>query len=258
MRSILLLLLLCCSTNVLANVDNSEPKRWFNTLQYSKITPDSINAYQATSSYFFADQQHSGVWDDYGYLDTDSNVSISYQNIDSESVTGFYGEGFINNWFVLAEVSDTDNFNNNTLGFGYVYNDNLKAAVRLESVENDNNTLWFSSYYNTQINDTDYFGAGFEIDEHVDNWQVSSRYFSHLGNSRYFTLDTAYENGEDNVFSALANYYFNTQFALGAGIQDSHLQLEAKYFINSRFFFTANFTDYDEGDETSIQFSAFF
>lgn len=55
-----------------------ESKQLFNQLNFAHVDGDE-NAYYVSSHYFFAPQQHSGVWDDFGYLNTDSNIQVAYQ-----------------------------------------------------------------------------------------------------------------------------------------------------------------------------------
>ena len=259
MRYLLPISLLALSCSATVSAQQSETRQWFNSIEYNTLenTDLDYDSTQLSSHYYFAPQQNTGVWDDYGYLDTDSNIALHYYESNGHDNFSFNGEGFYGNWFVSAELSDLSNLDNYSVGAGYLFNDSLKASVRMQEFEYGDEIFWFKAQYNHQLNDTDYIGFTIETDDDLDNWNTSSRYFNHLGNDRYFSLDVDYQDST-NALSAMANYYFNRNVAIGAGATDSDLQLEAKYFINSQYYFTANFTDYDSGDLYTVKFVAQF
>lgn len=260
MRYLIPLSLLALSATVKA--DQTDTRQWFNTAQYNTLE-NSTSDFDATflsTHYYFAPQQHSGVWDDFGYLDTDSNIKLDYYNSDSYENLSLYGEGFFyENWFATAEIFDLSETGNFSVGAGYLFNDALKVSVRLEEYEDFDSSYWFKAQYNHQLNSTDYIGFSAETTDEMQVWHLDSRYFAHLNNDRYLAIDASYTDSDfDSVFSALASYYFNRHLALGAGVDDSNLLVEAKYFINSQYYFTANFTDFDHGDLYTVKFVAQF
>lgn len=253
------LLAMSCSLPVIA----SEPRthQWFNTATYNtlKNTINDNDSVALSSHYYFAPQQHSGVWDDFGYLDTDTNIKLDYLNADDADNFGLFAEGFYNNWFASIELADLGETDDYSLGLGYVFAQSLKVSVRLAEFKAADTIYWFKAQYNHQLNDTDYLGFTIETDDDIDAWNASTRYFHRLSHERYVSVDLAYEdNGVDSVFSGMANYYFNRNVAIGAGVTDSHLQLEAKYFINSQYYFTAHFSDVEEGEQYAAKFVAQF
>lgn len=243
-------------------VQANEDKQWFNQVNHSRVEIGArdTNATVFSSRYFFAPQQHSGVWDDFGYLDTDSNIAVSY--FDTELDNGFAvgGEAFIQNWFVTASVSDLGNADDNyNVGFGYLHDDKLKLSVRFNQVDNGPNTTWFKAEYNHELNATDYIGATLEVDDELDVWSLSSRYFKHLGQEQYLSLDVSHiDTDSDSVTSGLVNYYFNRHFAVGVGSVDSDLLLETKWFIDDSYYFRASYQDLDQGELVNISFTAQF
>lgn len=261
MRYLIPLSILALSCSATVNAQQSETRQWFNSIEYNTLenTDLDYDSTQLSSHYYFTPQQNTGVWDDYGYLDTDSNIDLHYFESDGHDNFSLYGEGFYGNWFVIAELSDLSNLDNYSVGAGYLFNDSLKASVRMQEHEYGDEVYWFKAQYNHQLNDSDYIGFTIETNDDTDIWNTSSRYFSHLGDDRYFSLDVDYQgNDANNTLSAMANYYFNRNVAIGAGATDSDLQLEAKYFINSQYYLTANFTDYDSGDLYTVKFVAQF
>jgi hypothetical protein len=253
------LLVLSCSLPAIA----AEPTthQWFNTATYNTLenTANESDSVALSSHYYFAPQQHSGVWDDFGYLDTDTNIKLDYFNDDDVNNVGLFAEGFYNNWFASIELADLGETDNHSLSLGYVFAQSLKVSVRLDEFQSDDTVYWFTAQYNHQINENDYLGFTIEADSDVDAWSTSTRYFHHLSNERYVSVDLAYENsGTDSLLSGMANYYFNRNVAIGAGVNDSHLQLEAKYFINSQYYFKAQFSDTEEGEEYTAEFVAQF
>ena len=67
-----------------AATEQQVSKQWFNSINYTHVEHDrySFNGYQLASHYYFEEQQSSGVLDDYGYLDTDSNILVNYSGGD--------------------------------------------------------------------------------------------------------------------------------------------------------------------------------
>ena len=131
MRYLIPLSLLALSCTASVNAEQSASKQWFNTINYAKIDSRyySDNVYGLSTHYYFEEQQSSGVWDDYGYLDTDSNIRVNYFNSDYTDYLGLFGEGFYKNWFVTGEIYDVDDADDYTLGIGYLFADALKVSV---------------------------------------------------------------------------------------------------------------------------------
>ncbi|TMP37572.1 putative porin [Pseudoalteromonas rubra] len=244
----------------------TETKQWFNsaTAHDQDRTYDN-DALLLSSRYFFAPQQSSGVWDDFGYLDTDSNVSLKYYKDEYRNESSFAGEGYFSKEvFVVGRVADLDEIDDHyTYGIGYLYNDKLKLSVRRNEFDQIADSTWLKAEYNHQINDTDYLGVTIDTDDEVDNYTVSGRYFMHLDAERYISVDVSHHEvdlGDKDVSynTALVNYYFNRNIAVGVGSYDSDLALEGKYFLNDSYYLKAEYIDRDAGDETNLQFVAQF
>ncbi|MFC3032792.1 putative porin [Pseudoalteromonas fenneropenaei] len=262
MRSLLsvsILGLLSCASVQAAQLDT---KQWFNGLSYTNVDVahgSNLDVYAFATQYYLEAQDSSGVWDDYGYIDTDSNFYAFGYDAPGSDALGFGGEYFFNQFFVTAEVQDVDNFDNHSIGLGYLVSDNLKLSIRNQAIDNGSDVQWFKAEYLHYLNDTDYLGFNANIDDEFDAWSVSARYLKNIEADSYFTLDAEYlDNDGDGVFSAMADYYFTRNFALGAGVNDSDLQLEAKYFFNSSYYLTAHYLDRDNAEMFNLEFVAQF
>ncbi|MCF6436774.1 putative porin [Pseudoalteromonas sp. MMG022] len=260
MRYLLPLCTLLLPLSTFAATQNTSDKQWFNTAEFSHAEQNSLDAMVLSSSYYFAPQQNTGVWDDFGYLDTDSKVSASYTDTDFDNYFGLSGEAFYNNWFVNAQVQDLGEEDNHAIGFGYLYNDALKLSITKHVRENDSDPFWLKAQYNHQINESDYLGVTLDMQDDLDYWAVSTRHFKKLHGGAFFALDASHSDGDesDSVTAFMASYYFNTNFAVGAGLNDSDLQLEAKYFFSNTYFLRAYYSDSDQGDLVSVAFNAYF
>ena len=236
-------------------------KQWFNSIDYTHIENHrySFNAYHLVSHYYFEEQQSSGVLDDYGYLDTDSNIRVNYFNSDYTDYLGLFGEGFYKNWFVTGEIYDVDDTDDYTLGIGYLFADALKVSVNRDVREYGDDYFRLKAQYNLQINDKDYLGFSAETDDELDVWNVSARYFNHLSGSHYITVDVGHQDSLYNSASnAMISYYFGDHYAIGAGLDDSELVLQGKYFINDKYYLTANYTESGSAELYNLKFVAQF
>ncbi|MBD1583948.1 putative porin [Pseudoalteromonas sp. S16_S37] len=257
MRYLLPMTALLLPLSVLATSVQANDKQWFNSASYSHTEESSFNSLYLNSKYYFAEQQNTGIWDDYGYLDTDSNVSLSYTDNDAENFFSASGEAFYNNFFVNASVENLSKEDNHSIGFGYLYNDMLKLQVRTLRSDDHSDKTWFQAQYNHQLNESDYLGVTVGVQDAPDNWMVSTRYFKKLEGGSFFTIDASHEDYQNasSVRNIMANYYVDKTLAFGAGIYDSKLQLEAKYFLSDKYFYRFGYLD--RGNQVSVAFNAY-
>ena len=248
-------------TNCSIATEQQVGKQWFNSIDYTYLEHDDYNSdgYQLVSHYYFEEQQSSGVLDDYGYLDTDSNIRVNYFNTDSTDYLGMFGEGYYKNWFVTGEIYDVDDTDNYTVGVGYLFADALKVSVNKNEREYGDDYWRLKAQYNHQINEKDYLGFTAETDDELDYWNISARYFNHLSGSQYITVDVGHQDSVyDSASNAMLSYYFGNHYAIGAGIDDSELVLQGKYFFNDQYYVTANYTERGSGELYNIRFVAQF
>ncbi|MCO7249905.1 putative porin [Pseudoalteromonas sp. SSMSWG5] len=244
-----------------AATEQQVSKQWFNSINYTHVEHDrySFNGYQLASHYYFEEQQSSGVLDDYGYLDTDSNILVNYSGGDYYNDIGIFGEYFLNNWFAVADIRDVRDLDNYTLGIGYLFADALKVSVNRDVREYGDDYFRLKAQYNLQINDKDYLGFSAETDDELDVWNLSARYFNHLSGSHYITVDVGHQDSvNDSASNAMISYYFGEHYAIGAGLDDSELVLQGKYFINDKYYLTANYTESGSAELYNLKFVAQF
>ncbi|KZN53286.1 hypothetical protein N474_21485 [Pseudoalteromonas luteoviolacea CPMOR-2] len=251
MKILIILTITLCSSLCIANTE----KTWFNQATYTKFEDADDHSWQISSHYYFAPQAYFGVWDDFGYLDTDSNVLLTYTN-DTDVYTGAEGEMFIGNWFIplgIADLSQADE--DYSVGVGHLFYDRIKASISHQRLKNGEDITWFQGQLNIDLDPNAYIGLTANTDDSLDDWRVEVRYFRGLGEQRFFTLDLSHHNNSSkNQNDFIANYYFNQHFALGVGSQASHLMIEGKYFVNHSFFVKARYQEQSD-DEQSLEMS---
>ena len=256
MRTLISLSILAISCT---HVAASETKQWFNNASYTDHE-HAKNSQSLSSHYYFAPQQHSGVWDDFGYLDTDTNIALSYVDSGSDSMTGVSAEGFYGNWFGTISAPDLSESDNRTVGLGYLYNDALKVSISHNKLKYGSDFTLLQAQYNHQINESDYVGFTAVADDELDNWDISSRYFAHLKNDSFFALDVSHsESDQHSTTSIFADYYFTRNVALGVGKTGSYESIQAKYFFNNTYYLKAKYTKgYGSSDIIAASFTAQF
>ncbi|TMO57169.1 putative porin [Pseudoalteromonas phenolica] len=235
-----------------------ESKQSFNYVNFAHVDGGE-NAYHISTHYFLAPQQHSGVWDDFGYLNTDSNIQLAYQRTDHYRDLSVSGEWFATKeWFVSAGSSDVGHINDDTfVGFGYLFDNKLKLSARYEKHEHANNHTMLTAEYNHQINDTDYLGVTLNTESDFDTWSLASRYFMHIEGDSFFSVDMSHSDydGFDKT-NVIANYYISRNLSFGAGSYDSDLGIQAKYFFNDKFNLGGSIIDFDDGEIYQLSFTA--
>jgi len=240
-----------------------ESKQLFNNLSYMHLDGGDFgrttNAYQLSSHYFFEKQEHSGVWDDFGYLNTDSNIGVAYFNYDNTRDLSIAGEWFATpKWFVSAGSADVGHISDDAfVGFGYLFEDKLKVSARYEKHNGTNNRTMLTAEYSHQINETDYLGVTFETKSDFDTWSLSSRYFMHIEGDSFISVDLQHSDydGFDGT-NLIANYYLSRNLSFGAGSYDSDLGIQAKYFFNDKFHLGGSIIDFDSGEVYQLSFTA--
>ena len=238
-------------------------KQWFNEFDYQKDKGSDIGFKSISSRYYFAPQSYAGVWDEFGYLDTDSKVELAYTDDDVDDFVSAGAEVFVTEkWFIDASAQDLAHLDNNyLLGIGYLHGEKLK--VTLYHQEAERSVTGLKAEYNHMLNDVDYLGATLESQNGDELWVLSSRYFRQMRNNQYFSLDIEHIQSKDKTVgddstSVLVNYYFGTYFALGAGSADSDVVLQAKFFVSDDFYLVGQYTDVDDGDVAQLSLVAQF
>ncbi|QTH73359.1 putative porin [Pseudoalteromonas xiamenensis] len=216
-------------------------KSWFTSFQITDVEHISKNAYGLSSQYYFSPQDSSGTLDDWGYIDTDSNVSFDYAHFGSSNPVSVGGEYFADKFIVLGILSHRNGDNTGTAGFGYLFNDNLKTLVIYNE---DTEDTYLKAQYQHDLNSTDYLGFTASTDVEFDNMGISARYFALVNNGDHVAVNILYSDNEYNDYwSGGAKYYFGQQYSLGLGAIDSEVWVEADYFFSDEYYVTFNYLD---------------
>ena len=241
-----------------------QSKQLFNNFSYTHFDGGEFgrtaNSYYVSTRYFFDKQEHTGVWDDFGYLNTDSNIGIAYFNYDHERDLSISGEWFTTQeWFVSAGSTDLGHISDDAfLGFGYLFDDKLKVSARYEKRDGiNNNRTMLTAEYNHQINETDYLGVTLDTESDFDTWSLASRYFMHIEGDSFLSIDLQHSDYDrTDRTNVIANYYVSRNVSFGAGSYDSDLGFQAKYFFDDTFHIGGSIIDYDTGKVYQLTFTA--
>lgn len=243
--------------------DGPRTKQWFNEFDYQKDKGSDIGVTSISSRYYFAPQSYAGVWDEFGYLDTDSKVEIAYTDDDLDDVSSAGAEVFVTEkWFIDASAEDLAHLDTDyLLGTGYLYDEKLKLTLYHQEAERSVTGL--KAEYNHMLDDVDYLGVTLESQNGDELWILSSRYFRQMWDNQYFSLDIEHIQIKDKAVgndstSVLVNYYFGTHFALGGGSVDSDVVLQAKFFVSDDFYLVGQYTDVPGGDVAQLSLVAQF
>jgi hypothetical protein len=240
-------LLAACSIYGAEAAQSLPEKAWFNSVSLDKYKHSDKLALGVSSSYYFAPQSSSGTLDDWGYIDTDSSVSVGYSHYDGSNASSVGGEFFLKQFIVSGAYSDDSGDNASELGLGYLVNDQLKLKVNREH-QNKNTDYSYSAQYQHDLADGDYLGFAVTFGEQDS---LSARYFANVNGSDHVTLDVSYNHSDDdNDTSALAKYYVGQQYAFGAGVADGKAVLTGNYFFSDEYYLTFNYSN----DNTTLGF----
>ncbi|CCQ10467.1 hypothetical protein PALB_13340 [Pseudoalteromonas luteoviolacea B = ATCC 29581] len=234
-------MLALCFTGLLQANEAIPEKSWFNSIEHVRVdSSSSDNMTMVSSHYYFAPQGSSGVLDDFGYLDTDTNLQVAYADLPGSNVFSLGGEYFFENEvFLVGGVARSEGDNDHVFGVGYVFNGNVKTSI----TRNDNDTF-VSAQYLYALNSTDYLGFSAHTDVDFDEYTLASRYLGKRNNGDYVSVDVSYSDSfGSSVTSILGKYYFAQRFALGLGAVDSEITVTGNYFISDEYYLRANYLD---------------
>lgn len=206
-------------------------------------------------TYYFDKKESLGPYNEFEYINKVSNVGAAYTNWE----TGEYytaevsGELFVENFLIGAGYAE-DKFDNDATLFslGYLFSDDL--LVRVDAMDTDGaDTVYnISAAYNHQINETDYLGFTLATDDNTDYVTLSSKYFTHLGDDKYFTANVSFTDTDFGSTWALgSSYYFSKATSVSATLGDDDLyEVGAQHFFNENVALYASFASQDELVET--------
>ncbi|MBE0363331.1 hypothetical protein PULV_a3522 [Pseudoalteromonas ulvae UL12] len=240
------LLALACITS--AQVVVAADYQTFASLSYLDSKTSGYDGFVLNATHYFAAQTTGGVMDEFGYLDTDSKIFAELNNLGSDELVSVGGEYFYNeNFFVNGSYARYDDSDANSIGLGYLLNDNLKLSVFRFDSDNADEQFHINASYSHQLSGKDYIGVTFDSDTDFDVQQISARYFMALTEQQYLALNASvYHSEDDDILSAEANYYFNPAMSLGVGVSDSQWLVKTKMYIDNNIAVFASYQDQQE------------
>ncbi|WP_193050670.1 putative porin [Pseudoalteromonas undina] len=199
---------------------------------------DNNDTISVDSTYYFSPKSTLGPYDQFEYINKQSNVFGSYADDDSGDVTAIGGEYFVEDFVVGASYQNAD-YNSNdesyTLSAGYFFNPDLLAKVRFVDQKDGDNVTYFSLAYNHMLNDTDYVGITVESDDDFDSRLVAAKYFVDLQQGNYLTVEGTFVSLDeaDDQWNVETNYYFSKATSVFASYdKEDNYSFGAQHFIN--------------------------
>ncbi|NMM42449.1 putative porin [Pseudoalteromonas arctica] len=176
---------------------------------------DRNDTISVDSTYYFSPKATLGPYDQFEYINKQTNVYGSYNNDDFRDITDIGGEYFTENFVVGAKyrnfngdgVSSIDIIN---VSAGYFFNPNLLLKATLTDVEDGDTSVMFELAYDHKLNSTDYIGFTVTSDDEFDYRAVNAKYFMDLKQGNYLTVEgTVVDTDKDGSSWVLgSNYYF--------------------------------------------------
>ncbi|WP_024605560.1 MULTISPECIES: putative porin [unclassified Pseudoalteromonas] len=201
---------------------------------------DNNDTVAVDSIYYLSPKKTLGPYDQFEYINKQTNVYGGYADDDSDDVTKVGGEYFINEFVVGASYENTDldsgsNRELYKLTGGYFFDPDLLAKVTLVENKDGDDYALFDLAYNYMLNSTDYVGVTLTSDDDFDYRAVAAKYFIDLQQGNYLTFEGKYESIDDaeNQWVAETNYYFSKATSVFANYnkQDTY-SFGAQHFIN--------------------------
>ncbi|MGS0496495.1 putative porin [Pseudoalteromonas sp. S1727] len=167
------------------------------------------------STYYFSPKTTLGPYDQFEYINKQTNVYGAYSDDDLNDVATIGGEYFLQDFVVGAEYSNNDfdagsSTDEIKLSAGYFFNPNLLLKATFIDVEDGENRVLFDLAYNHQLNSTDYIGFTVTSDDEFDYRAVNAKYFMDLKQGNFLTVEGTVSD-DDNRSSSWeleSNYYF--------------------------------------------------
>ena len=199
---------------------------------------DNNDTISVDSTYYFSPKSTLGPYDQFEYINKQSNVFGGYADDDFGDVTAIGGEYFVEDFVVGASYQNADYNSNNesyTLSAGYFFNPDLLAKVRFVDQKDGDNVTFFSLAYNHMLNDTDYVGITVESDDDFDSRSVAAKYFVDLQQGNYLTVEGTFVSLDeaDDQWNVETNYYFSKATSVFAAYdKEDNYSFGAQHFIN--------------------------
>ena len=237
---------LLSSLLVLSAGANAASYKSFNEFNY--VNADNYDGFAFSSHYFFKPQAMIGVLDEFGYLNTDTNLYGSINNFADDNAYNVGGEFFLeNNLFFTGDYLDFGDYESYSAGVGFLLNDDFKVSARYVDQDDADGEVFGWVEYNHQINQIDYLAFNFDTEADFDTWELAGRYFMALNRGQHIAVDASVtETGASTITRVYGTYYLNQAISAGIGVNDGEIELGAKYYTDANFAFSIAYQDIDE------------
>lgn len=242
----------------------AKPVRTFADVGYHSYE-NGDDSYSAEFQHYFADQEHAGTYDEFGFLDTDSSVSAHYETSDKKDSGDISGEWFINNLLVGAGYhfvnADKGDHYDTMLKLGYLFNDNLILSATHTMPDEGDDVTHLSAEYAHNLNDIgDYIGFTATTDDEFDAYTLSADYYGALKGGKYIRAGVALaDDGDDTAWGLTGAYYFTAKTDVNLMLgKDETYGIGAKHFINANVAISANYEEHDSNSSWELLLLAHF
>lgn len=247
-------------------INYSHNKSSFGSTDYR--TESKSDSFALYSQYFFDERQALGPLNEFDYINKSSNFYASLSN--GEASASYNGNNVYGNsnqkqlniggqWIthkiiVGASYSHSrsdltfDNYTSDnsdnyySASLGYFLLDDLVVRADYNDGGDGDDSFSYAASYNLQLDNTDYIGFSYNVDEDFDIHQLSSRYFLGLSEDSYlvlggdYTVDNSDDYFADDSWSINSSYYFNSRTSVSVYYSDDDLYtVGARYFINKNY-----------------------
>jgi len=225
------------------------------------IKPNETTNISVAGQHYFKSQIANGVYDEFGYFDTDSSISAGYYSSDQtnglSSLQSISGNYFHDKWLIGGSFSrlsyefdnaESDTQSHTSVKLGYLVNDNLLVSALYND---DSGRGSFNAQYSHQLNPQgDYIGFSLSTNDDFDSVSLSSSYFGRLNGDNYIRLgfDHSPQGGDDiNTYSG--SYYFSegTSVSLSSDL-DLYMNVTGKHFISQSTAITISYMCIDDSN----------
>lgn len=202
---------------------------------YQDVSERSDHGYRAYAQYFFERKTALGPLDQFEYINTVSNTSISAAHFGDNPSAIVSGEYFAEKVALSgsAHIVDGD-YSSSIVSAGYLFSDDLIVRAHATRVKGKDTGYALSASYNMQFGPSDYLGATLSVGDDFDSSSVDVKYFRAFHNGHYLAFNTSYYS--NNSLGVEASYYISdfTGFSLGTD-EDEVLSAGVRHFFTPRF-----------------------
>ncbi|MDN3383801.1 MULTISPECIES: putative porin [Pseudoalteromonas] len=221
------------------------------------VDVDGDDTVSVDSTYYFSPKATLGPYDQFEYINKQTNVYGAYSDNDLGDVTSIGGEYFVEDFVLGAQYNNLDSdFGSSTdvieLSAGYFFNPNLVLKATFVDVEDADNQFVFDLAYNHQLNSTDYIGFTVTADDEFDYRAVAAKYFVDLQQGNYLTVEGKFEDvdGGSSNWELASNYYFSKATSVFVTVnKNDDYTLGAQHFFNNNVGLKAGYgNNWDDSD----------